>query len=315
MTKKSLFKIVFCVVCLVVAMDVGMNYAMKWYIYHYEIPGDYMKIDYMFKHINTQILLLGASTCMNSINPEKLEKELGKKVFNAGINDQRLEFFDVMSEAIFKRTPPELLILVLRQNDLTISGKGRLAMMNIYYHLGNTKLDEYLDEGNLKKRLLLKSALYRFNTYWWRMLLYHFKSFDELAHGGFVGKPVPVILPSHRDIISSGNVVFPLNPRKVHCLENILLRCRKTGTRLWIVITPELINSIDGAEFGGLSQIRSFCNQNNIPFINDSQHPDFIDHPEYFFDSSHLNVNGAELYTQRVLKLLQQEESGLQEGL
>ena len=125
MTKKKFFLIILSVVLLVAAIDVMFDMGMRWYVQHGKIPGDYGKIEYMLKHENAQVLLLGASTCMNSFVPEIMEKELGKTVFNGGLNDQRLEFYDVMSDAVFKRSPPELLILVLRNNDLTIYPKIR----------------------------------------------------------------------------------------------------------------------------------------------------------------------------------------------
>lgn len=307
MTKKKLLRIVLLVVVLVMALDVGFGRCMNWYMTHKDIPGDYKKIDYMLKGIDTQILFLGASTCMNSFKTETLEKELGKRVFNGGLNDQRLEFFDVMCEAVLNHSPPELLILVLRRNDLVVSGNGRIGMLTIYYHMGNTKLDGYLNEDSLKQKILLSSALYRFNTFWWRILLYHFKSFDELAHGGFVGKPVPKFLPKCVIKTQENETIPSLNPHKLRCLENILASCRRTGTRLWIVIPPEYYMYKDGHESIELSYIRSFCETNSIPFFDDSQHPDFMDHPEYFYDNDHLNINGAELYTKYFLKTLKDE--------
>ena len=306
MTKIKFLKIVLCTVLWIAVFDIGMKYGMHHYLSRCRIQGDYKKIDYMFKHVNAQILMLGASTCMNSINPETIEKELSKSVFNGGINDQRLEFYDVMTDAIFRYSSPELLILVLRQDDLTIHGDGRLSMMNIYYHCGNAKLDGYLDDGSFRKQILLNSALYRLNTFWWRILLYHFKSFDELAHGGFVGKPVPGILPNCTDAIA-GKGPVSVNERKIQCLNHIVATCRKKGTRLWILITPEYYHFTDETRSGELRLIQDFCAKNDIPFIDDTRHPDFINHPEYFYDNNHLNVNGAELYTRHVLDLLKKE--------
>lgn len=301
MTKKKFILIVLSIAALIAVSDIGFGLVMRWYIRNRDIPGDYRKIEYMRKHLKAEILLLGASTCMNSINPDLLRNEIGKSVFNGGLNDQRLELFDIMSDMIIRRSPPELLVLVLRPNDLTVSGKGRLSMMNIYYHLGNGKLDHYLNQDSLKKKILLNSALYRFNTYWWRIMLYNFKSFNELAHGGFVGKPVPRFPPGR--IMAPSNKTS-VNMKKLQCLKNILETCRRAGTRLWIVIPPEYYQHVIGGEAPGLSHIRKFCSENKILFVDDSQHPDFMPHPEYFFDNNHLNVHGAEKYTRRFLNLL-----------
>ena len=83
--------------------------------------------------------------------------------------------------------------------------------------------------------------------------------------------------------------------------------CRKAGTKLWIVIPPEFYQRTKATDFGGLTHIQRFCEENGIPFINDLQAPDYMNHPEYFYDNDHLNVRGAELYTQRILEFLQKE--------
>ena len=308
MTKKTLFRILLGTLLLVVLIDLCTGWVMGAYVRHCDIPGDYGKIEYMMKRADAQIILLGASTCMNSIDPEVLEEGLGKRVFNGGLNDQRLEFFDVMTDAIFRHSKPEMLVLVLRPNDLITDKVGRLPMMNIYYHLGNAKLDEYLNENSFKQKLLLFSSLYRYNTYWWRLLLYHFKPTDELAHGGFLAKPIPKLPPQRWDssVSDGGDKPAQVNPRKLRCLENILATCREAGARLWIVITPEFISPAPEG-YHKPSPIREFCTENNIPLIDDSRSPDFIDHAEYFFDNYHLNGKGAVLYSQHFLELLKKE--------
>lgn len=305
MTKTKFLLIILGIALSIAVIDVCFGLAMRWYVQNREIPGDYRKIEYMRIHLDAPILLLGASTCMNSINPDLLKNEIGKNVFNGGLNDQRLELFDIMCDMIFRHSTPELLVLVMRPNDLTVSGRGRISMMNIYYHLGYPKLDHYLNQGQLKKKILLNSALYRFNTYWWRIMLYNFKSFNELAHGGFVGKPVPKILPE-RIMAAAGNNT-PVNSEKLQCLKNILETCRRSGTCLWIVIPPEYYKHGAESESPGLPHIRKFCEENKIFFVDDSQHPDYMDHPEYFFDNNHLNIHGAEKYTLRFLNLLREK--------
>lgn len=101
--------------------------------------------------------------------------------------------------------------------------------------------------------------------------------------------------------------MLPIIPRKLQCLKDISESCRKAGTRLWIVIPPEYYRCSAGFERCGETYIREFCSQNDIRFINDSHNPDFVGHPEYFFDNNHLNINGAKLYSQRILDLLKKE--------
>ena len=307
MTKKKLLVILLSTVALLAVIDLAVGFGISRYIRHFNLPGDYGKIEHMLKRANAPIILLGASTCACGIDSEILEKEIGKKVFNGGLNDQRLEFFDVMNEAILKRNQaPELVILVLRDNDLTTTDNGRLAMMNIYYHGGNAKLDRYLNGGDLKQKILLSSVLYRINTFWWRIMLYHFKSFNELAHGGFIAKPVPKFLPSSRELVEEKQD-SAVNLHKIQCLKNIYAACQKAGTKLWIMIAPEYFRCSPGFERQGEKVIRQFCAEHNIPFINDSHHPDYTSRPEYFFDNHHLNINGAKVYTERVLQLLRKE--------
>ena len=92
MTKKRFFAYLACVAAMVAVVDVVSGLAMSHYVSTRNLPGDYMKINYMLRSGKEDILILGSSVGMNSLIPSEFTNKFGLTCFNAGANDQSMEF-------------------------------------------------------------------------------------------------------------------------------------------------------------------------------------------------------------------------------
>ena len=190
MTTKRFFIYLASVAAIVTTTDMLSGLALSRYMSSHDLPGDYMKINHMLRSGKEDILILGSSVGMNSFIPAEFENEFGISCFNAGANDQGMEFHEVMLSAFLKRHKPKMVVLALRPHDILSKSRGRFGMLRIFYKCGYPLIDRFLEDEGAWEKLCLNSTLYRFNTFGWRLLLYHLKSKDELADGGFVAKPV-----------------------------------------------------------------------------------------------------------------------------
>ena len=132
MTKKRFFAYLACVVAIVAAVDVVSGLAMSRYVSTHNLPGDYMKINYMLRSGKEDILILGSSVGMNSLIPSEFEKKFGLTCFNAGANDQAMEFHEVMLSEFMKRHSPKMVVLALRPHDILGKSRGRFGMLRIF---------------------------------------------------------------------------------------------------------------------------------------------------------------------------------------
>jgi peptidoglycan/xylan/chitin deacetylase (PgdA/CDA1 family) len=297
MTKKRFFAYLACVVAIVAAVDVVSGLAMSRYVSTHNLPGDYMKINYMLRSGKEDILILGSSVGMNSLIPSEFEKKFGLTCFNAGANDQAMEFHEVMLSEFMKRHSPKMVVLALRPHDILGKSRGRFGMLRIFYRCGYPLIDRFLEEDGMWESLCLNSALYRFNTFGWRLLLYHLKSKNELADGGFVAKPV-VAPPAYTKMseLAPGDPLPEPNEEKLASFNSIVSMCRSAGARLAVVLTPYHFDYGETRP-AGAALFEKICSERGMEFYDDTCNPEFSPRGELFFDNFHMNKNGAELYT------------------
>jgi len=305
MKAKHLFIHILATAMLVAAADFAFGRLMAAYMASRIPPGDYRKIDHMMRSPDADILLLGPSVCMNSLDPAEFTRSTNLKCFNGGANDQTLEFCECMLEAYLERHKPKYVILAIRPDELRVVGNGRINMLRIYYGTGRPSIDRHLEDGSLLEKLFLKSAFYRFNTHGWRMLLYAFKSYGEMEKGGFVAKPRPSIPPNvvHTHGASPGDELPSPQSDKMAAFERIVSLCRTAGVKLAVVVPP-VCRDANGGRLPGCMMTEKICNERGIPYFDDSLNKDFSGNPALFFDTNHLNGDGALPYTRLVQEKL-----------
>ena len=297
MTATRFFLYLARVAAIVAATDVLSGLAMSRYVATHDLPGDYMKINHMLRSGKEDILILGSSVGMNSLMPSEFEKKFGLSCFNAGANDQAMEFHEVMLSAFLKRHTPKMVVLALRPHDILNKSRGRFGMLRIFYRCGHPLIDRFLEDDSAWERLFLHSALYRFNTFGWRLLLYHLKSKNELADGGFVAKPV-VAPPAYTKMaeLSPGDPLPQPNKAKLSSFDSIASMCRSAGARFAVVLTPYHFDYGETRP-AGAALFEKICRERGIEFYDDTCNPAFSPRGELFFDNFHLNKDGAALYT------------------
>ena len=155
MTAKHFFLYLASVAAIVAATDMLSGLAMSRYVSTHDLPGDYMKINYMLRSGKDDILILGSYVAMNSLIPSEFEKKFGLKCFNAGANDQAMEFHEVMLSAFLKRHNPKMVVLALRPHDILSNSRGRFGMLRIFYKCGYPIIDRFLEEDGLWDSLCL----------------------------------------------------------------------------------------------------------------------------------------------------------------
>ena len=299
MKKYKFIGVVLSVIILVIAADLFLGYLSNLYTKKHEYPGDYLKIEYLMKKANEDIIILGSSVGINSYIPQMIEDSLGLTCFNGGCNAQQIPFFYCMAEAILHHHTPRYIILALRHFELVESDMGRINLLNPYYRRGYKSIDEALESQNKREKYLLQSNLYRYNTIWWRIMLYYVKSFDELGHKGFVGKEVPAFYPK---FIPETGEIKPVSKSKIEYFRNIAELCKDAGIGLIVAIPPVYMKTNNNSE--EVICMKKLCKEYDIPLIDNNQSEPFITHPELFHDNEHLNVNGARIMTSMFIEEL-----------
>jgi len=292
---KTVIKYIGLTLAVVVVADLLFGAAMGYYVRNHRIPGDYETIEHMLKGSDDELFILGSSHALNSANAALLEDSLHRPVWNGGANAQMLPYCEVMAEQLCTQ-PATKAIVVCLTPETFLGSNGRIKLLMPYYDTGLQSLDQYLEEGARYNRLFLKSALYRYNTIWFRILLYNFIQPGEKGAKGFVAKPIPPVMPTMRQM---PDTLCHLNERDIRIVERMAQRCQEHHIRL-LAFIPPMYDLYPAEERSGIAAIKEQCARLKIPVLDSYQDSLYLQHPEYFFDNAHLNKNGAEIYSRQL---------------
>lgn len=288
------------VVAGVLVLDIAFGAGFRQYMKHKSLPGDYEMTDYVISRSSEDILVLGSSVALNSINTQTLEDSLGVTAFNGAANGQAFPFYITMLKAVLERYSPSGIVLGVIPSNFTDTGVGvRYNFLAPYYGLGIADIDGNMTRGDKLQKLLLSSNFYRLNKIWFRILLYNFMSAGIKGENGFVAKPLPPEFPAKGE---TGEILNMSDERRGELAEFISL-CKENGVELTIVLTPRYIGSIE-PETGIINDIRKMCETENVRFYDDSQLEPFASDSTLFYDAHHINIDGSKVYTDIIIDRL-----------
>ena len=250
-------------------------------------------------------LIMGSSVVLNSVNPSIIEDSINVSCFNAGANGQTIIYYRTMLNCIIKRYTPKIILLGIRPTEFQDEKILRYNLLVPYYHSGYNEIDSVLESSGNYEKYFLKSNFYRYNTIWFRILLYNFFSDNDKSGKGFVPHEKPISPP----ILSESDPIKYVSENKLSILQDIIKMCKSHNIKLFIFTPPTYCNFI--AEPMTITALQEICNKNNISYFNDVSDGDFMNHIEWFYDTSHLNKYGADVYSKilasRVKKYLLDE--------
>ncbi len=304
--KKVITYIIGIIISLVLA-DITIGFCCKYYIKNYQLVGRYQPLDRLIKEVNTDIICIGNSAILNSVNPEIIEDSLSMTCYNGGITGQGVFFFETIIDCILQRHTPKMFIVGLRPEEVGTSvGEGIYDILKPYYGMGYTSIDAHFNKTSGFDRLLLHSNLLRYNTIWVRVLLYMLFDNTTYPKNGFMPKDRPTQIPQLKHIEGYEGPV----KEKLECIERIIQKCQAKNIDI-VICYPPTLNSFKQKELPCVKAIEDLCHHYKAPCLIDYNNKYFQAHPELFYDEGHVNKDGADKYSKllstNLLKLLHME--------
>ena len=287
------------VVTLVALVDITLGWSFGRYIRHHSLPGDYEPIEQVMRHNTSDILVLGSSVAINSVNTKTLEDSLHISSFNGGANGQTFPFYLTILKAVLQQPhKPKTVLLGIADYNLTTVGNGtRYNFLAPYYNMGIADIDTVMNGNSALEKVFLKSNLYRLNTIWFRILLYHFVTSGIKGENGFTGKPIPSSFPSMEAIAPDSTIT----QERLDNLHEFISLCKGYDIDLIIFFPPMYVKECSNPvishtlEIGEEYGIKVWNDMHMLRFHNDST---------LFYDYMHLNNAGADIYTDTIITRL-----------
>jgi hypothetical protein len=303
LTKILIYGIITCFICFLLQLlaDKGLQ------SYKYDNYGEWNKI--FNGTINSNIIVLGSSRALVQYDPKIIEEFSGLSCYNFGISGGRFILQNAKWETYLGHNDPAT--VVIQNVDI-------LMLLKEKYIFGKEQFIPYLSEpaifNNLKEldeNMWLEKII---PLYKYRGLRYTFmlglKSYFGLInktrsnlYKGYApadkdwNQDFEEFKAEHEELIFNwDNLEFGFN-----YIRNLIKECKNRNINFILVHAPmyhdlqEMIPQKDSVN----SIFAEIADSNNIPFWDYSS--DSICYSkEYFYNSSHLNVKGAEIFSNRL---------------
>lgn len=299
-SQKSLIYLYRVVITLAVLFicDRGIGYMMK-YLYFNQQSGDGYLVTYAIDSTDADVLILGSSRAKHSYDPAIFEDNTKLSCFNAGKDGTEHILFNYgQFKAVTSRYNPEIVIMDIRPEDLAYSAReyDMLSPLLPYYKTHSEIRELLLERGPFEK-LKHISAIYPFNSLGFQVVMGNLEmnKKKKVHYNGYV----PFREANVRgqiDTLPIHNTT--LDKYKVGLLENMIHICSEKKIRLILVYSPTWHIVTDDPYDSVLAEL---CNENQIDYLNLSNHADFLTNPGYFYDRTHLNDKGAKIFTSMLI--------------
>lgn len=242
------------------------------------------------------VLIMGSSRAIHHYDPAILEDSLGMGVYNCGVDGNGILFQYGRLSLILERYRPRLIIYdAINSFDISRDdAQKNLGWLRRWY--GHNSIDSLLEDMSAFELLKLKSSLYRYNGSFMQMLSDNIHPQQEIAYHGF--KPLRGII--NYEPKKEEEPIAEWLPLKLKYFQKFIETCRANDIGIVMVYSP-WYNKTSSETYARLTEL---CVANDIPVIDYYGGGEFNESRELFKDASHLNENGAALFSKSVASQL-----------
>ena len=261
--------------------------------------GKFHRSTYTIYEAKEDILIFGSSHAHRHYVPDVIEKELSKTCYNAGAEGQQLLYHAALQKMIFKRSRPKLIVLNIDESFLFKSdiAYNRLHDLHPYYQDFKNELRPILglNSSLINFKLFFKS--YRTNSTLIHALRYHLSpQIDYKGYRPLDDKMTLDKVDTYKKTPSEKEFIEEIDDFFVEALKNFISEAKQNNVKLLFVTSPNLIER-DHSNNESLNRIKKIADLEGVPFLDFLNSPQYMNQLELFHDPSHLNDDGAKLFT------------------
>ena len=263
---------------------------------------------YSLNSTTAELLIFGSSTANHHYDPAIFEKRLNMSVYNTGRDANTIFYNYAIFQSILKRYTPKIAILDFNVGESRVFPRDydRLSSLLPYYK-NHPEMQSIIQLKGYFEKFKLISQIYPFNSLLFTILVgntdYN-KSRDYISdEKGFI----PLNHIWHSKITTDNSAKnYELDSTKIRILDSFVHECIKDDVQLYICISPRF--KYYSGKDPSVEIVKDIARGNHIPFYNFSKDTLFWNHPEYFADEMHLNAEGAQIFSNKVIDKIKQSQ-------
>ena len=253
------------------------------------------------KNSSDSLVILGASRADNQYVTAIFEEKLGMPSYNYGVGAQNVYTnYAILNLLLTKaHTSPKYVVWDFYYTDILDSPGWNTEKLDRLYsaYEYDKAVKEVIDLQGKKKRILLNHLkLYKFNSKVLRLL----KRQKEDITGGYSARYISTC--DNLEYYSSDRTT--IDQQKLLYVDRFIQLCKDNDIKLFVLISPGYYILGDKGKNDWATIIENKCEEKDIPFYDFEQDSVFLSHPEWFYNTIHLNDMGAKEYTKKVVNVI-----------
>lgn len=279
---------------LVVASDFLLGNLLEYFYFRIKPSAPEFYTTYALNKAEEDIIVFGSSRAQHHYDPDPFEDNLHRTFYNTGKDGQGILYSFVVLKSILKRSQKSRIILLDINPDEFHSYQqdyDRLKELLPYYH-SNNAVKEIVDLKGPFEKIKAYSYLYRYNSLFLTIVIHNLSVDSDFTEKGFE----PILDQVWQEELGNWWLEEQIDFTEVELFKKFLIEAQNANCEVYVVISPTYrkyrrqTQSIQIAE--------KICRDLNVPLFNYDQNPLFLNNRMLFVDPTHLNDDGAKLYSE-----------------
>ena len=261
------------------------------------------KTAYILEKCEEECVIIGSSRAEHSYITEVLSDSLEMSVYNGGQGGCFFLYQNCIINMLLDRRVPKKIIWDVQPESLPESSSlaeyQNVRYLSPYYD-SDVWAKRYIDEQDRKAFIQMACHQFRYNSKFMQYLM-PVLGFGSITKGGYDPLPTegyayPVLKTMPEDELHIG-----MNEEKVMLFESTLKRCKEKQIDLTLFVSPSFVVN-NGSYREAVKLMKEIANANGYSLYDFSSDQSFLSDSTLFKDGSHLNANGAKLFTEKVIE-------------
>ena len=275
-------------------------------IYFSQVAGANYRTTYAMDSTTAEILVFGSSRASHHYVPEVFEDSLKMSFYNAGSDGNSILYTFAIFKTIMKRHTPKIIIIDLRAAELNYNSESydRLSCLQPYYYT-HPEIQSIVNLRGQYEKYKMLSASYPFNSSFTAIIVgnMEFNKKRKSDQKGYIPLFNSIEDTSFR---ISEDTLINYDNNNINAIKTICQICNEKKIILYLIQSPLFLKVRSATSNIMISKIAEDYHAYLLNYLNDSL---FINNPSYFKDKSHLNDEGAKVFSSEIVEKIKIDQN------
>ena len=265
------------------------------------------KTAYVLEKCDAECVIIGSSRAEHSYITDILVDSLEMSVYDGGQGGCFFLYQNCIINMLLDRRVPKKIIWDVQPECLpensSLAEYQNVRYLSSYYDF-DIWAKHFIDSQDRKASIRMACHQFRYNSNFVQYLM-PVLGIGSITKGGYDPLPTEGYIYPVLKTIPEDEQEVGMNKEKVREFEATLKRCKEKQVDLTLFVSPSFVVN-NGTYRKAVNLMKEIANANGYMLYDFSSDDSFLSDSTLFKDGSHLNANGAKLYTEKVIEQILQ---------